>query len=253
MNRYQFLDKGRQHLHTLDGKPLIGGSTAKGIIGKGDGLVQWSAGCAVDYIKENAEVELDEQGTPTGVLYTEEADLEAARTAWKKKRDGAAKVGTERHGLLEDYVRDCIANHEGRPVAAKWTYDIAQFVEWATANVDRFLFAEANCYSERLWVGGIADIGMVLKDGRRVVGDHKSSKAAYFDQFIQTALYDILLSESGGLTPQGDKLFEWEKADGYVIFPFRSSPFTPEYRWDADRYRKAAEDVVNIYKLSETN
>lgn len=256
--RYRYIDEGRQHLHTLDGKPLRGCSSIVKIIGKGDGLINWAANCAVDFLKEKfCAFDAIAPSHPDNLALFEEA-----RTAHVRKRDGAAEKGTERHGLLEEYVRNCLTLRGGLPIptieyanlhpgddAEGRVKPIQLFIEWSVYNVEKFLFTEANCYSEKLWVGGIADIGMLLKDGRRVVGDHKSGPRAYFNQFIQCAIYDVLLSESGGLDADGNKLFDWEPADGYVVFPFRSKPFTPEFRWDVDNYRKAAEEVVHLYSL----
>jgi hypothetical protein len=210
--------------------------------------VQWSANAAVEHIPDK-KVSFDGSYHLVG-----DDVLKTASTAWKKKRDGAAKVGTERHGRLEEWIRMCLEHSEGRPLAGgddvRWG-SIRPFLDWSLANVDRFLFTEANAFSRRLHIGGIADLGLMLKDGGRLVADHKSSKAAYFNQFIQTALYDLQLSENGGHGAEGNKLFDWKPADGYIIFPFRSSPFTPEVRWDAEELRAAAEGLVKLYKLSE--
>lgn len=244
MNRYRYIDEGRQHLHTLDGKPLIGTSSASKIVGGGAALINWAANMAVDYIIENFKIEYP--------LPDYNQLFQEARTAHIKKRDASATKGTERHGLLEEYVREAITT--GYPFQPDYDIrpeflSIEPFIDWAIDNVERFLFTEANCYSEKHWLGGIADIGILLKDGRRVVGDHKSGKSAYHDQFIQAVLYDIQLSENGGLTADGDKLFDWEPADGVVIFPFRSQPFTPEFRWNMDEYREAAIGAVKNYTL----
>jgi len=245
MTGYRYIDEGRQHLHTLEGKPLLGTSTICKIVGGSEGLITWAANCAVDYIKgeHTAIVEEGREGF--------DRICEEARKAHIRKRDASAEKGTERHTALEEYVQTCLTSRNGQPIdAGDDDTSIRQFIDWSLENVERFLFTEANCASARLHVGGIADIGMLLKDGRRVVGDHKSSPKAYFNHFLQTAVYDLLLSESGGMNAEGEKQFDWEPADGYVIFPFRSKPFQPEFRWDANEWRKAAEEVVHIYKLS---
>jgi hypothetical protein len=47
-----------------------------------------------------------------------------------------------------------------------------------------------------------------LNDGTIAVIDFKSSKDAYPEQFWQCAGYDILVSENGGYTAEGEKLFD---------------------------------------------
>lgn len=268
-NRYRYIDEGRTHLHTLDGVPLAGTSTiAKESVNKGDGLMQWYADlatlCALEKKMEPEKVvQLLAEYEDAQKIQDWKAKINAmkkldqkypdfgdARRAAVRKRDGSAKTGTARHGTLEDYVRHCIAKNGGKPVKAEHA-GIQMFIDWAVKEVELFYFTEANCYSERLWIGGISDIGLLMKSGKRLVGDHKSSKNAFFDQFIQSALYDIQLAENGILDPDGNKLGDWLPADGYVVFPFRSNPFTPEFRWNADEYRGVAEGVVETYSLKE--
>jgi hypothetical protein len=126
--------------------------------------------------------------------------------------------------------------------------DIQPFVDWSVKNVDHFIFTEAHCFSEKLWLGGIADLGLVLKNGKKLIGDHKSSPKAYFEQFVQAMLYDMQLAENGILDRDGNQLGDWEPADGIVVFPFRSEPFTPEFHYDVAGLRKVAENLVETYR-----
>ena len=262
-NRYRYIDEGRQHLHSLDGKPLIGASTAVRIIGTGDTLMQWYADLAAvaglakpqQDIKEayetaNAIQDRDLRRQAKAALDNTYPDYADARKAPIYNRDGAAKKGTTRHGVLEDYIKLCIEKKDGKPLPEKID-EIQMFIDWAVANVAKFYFTEANCYHESMWVGGIADIGLQLKNGKNIIGDHKSGREAYSKQFLQTALYDLLLAHSGILDAEGNKIGEWKPADGMVVFPFRSEPFTPEFKWDMDRWHTAAKSAVEIYKLIE--
>lgn len=291
MNKYRYIDEGRTHVHQLwsvmpDGEeawqPLIGTSTvAQESVNKGQGLIQWAADLAalsalgkpmpdglLDAYEEVQKIQ-DWKAKSTAMKALDKAfpDFGDARKAAIRKRDGAAQTGTDRHGILEGYVRACITTNYGKPMEGRNFHEIDTFINWSIENVDRFLFTEGYCFSEKLWLGGISDIGMLIKNdgetlciqngittlrvGQRVVGDHKSSKSAFFDQFIQCALYDIELAENGILDRDGNKLGEWELADGYVVFPFRSDPFTPEFKWNAAEYRSVAEGVVRTYKLKE--
>ena len=267
-NRYLYIDEGRKHLHTLDGKPLLGSTTVKGIIGKGDALSQWYADNAavaglafpVQDIKQEYDVaqklqDKVERAKAKKALDEKYPNYAIARKAAVTSRDASATIGTERHGELEEYIRSCLETNQGIPLAHSVgeSIGVSSFVDWSLEKVEQFYFTEAYCYHESLWVGGVADLGMKLKDGRRLVGDHKSSKEAYPDQFLQCAIYDRLLNHSGGLDRNGNKLFDWELADGYVVFPFRSEPFTPEFRWNVDEFRQAVDWTVGLYKLIELN
>jgi hypothetical protein len=265
MNRYKYIDEGRQHLHTLDGKPLFGGSTVKGFVGDKSRLFQYYADRAAvsalalpaqDIAEEYEAIQELNGFTKSNAmkeLVKKYPDFGYARLAANRHRDTAADKGTKRHSRLEDYVKESLVKNGGKPFMPEdmegYAPEIRTWILWCVEQVECFYFTEANCYHEELWTGGIADLGLKLKDGRRVVCDHKSSKEAYPDQFLQCALYDTLLTYSGGLDRDGNKLFDWEPADGYVVFPFRSQPFTPEFRWNAADYRKAAVFTAFIYKL----
>lgn len=250
-------------------QPLIGTSTmAKESVNKGDGLMMWYADLAaldalgramdpeeyknllVDYEAAEQIQDWKEKAKAKKAIDAKYPDYAESRKAAIRKRDGSAKTGTDRHGELEIYVKKCIETNGGKPLEWKTNMhpDIKVFVEWSWAEVDKFLFAEAHCFSAKLWLGGIADIGLVLKDGRKLIGDHKSSKNAFFEHFIQAILYDIQLAENGVLDRNGNKLGEWEPADGIVVFPFRSEPFTPEFHYDVEGIRKIALNLVDTYR-----
>lgn len=256
----------KAHIHVLDGKPLIGATTAKSIIGSKDNLMQWYADMAAvaalncpqcdikaEYEAIQALTDKDERRKAKEALDEKYPDYAESRRAAINHRDEKAEEGTERHGMFEEYVKSCIETNRGVPLAHSVNEpdSISKFVDWALENVQQFIFSEAYCYDEDMFVGGIADVGMVLKSGQRVVGDHKSAKEAYPEMFLQTAIYDLLLAKNGILDKHGNKLGEWELADGYVIFPFRSNPFMPEFRWNPDNYRKGAQEAVHLYKLLE--
>lgn len=248
---YRYIDEDNQHLHTLDGKPLLGASTVVGVVDKSAPLMKWAVKCAVEYLESRGVetiVSPDVGKEYKGVIVSYE-DLENAKTAYIKKRDKAADDGTNMHAELEQYVRECIAfgGVVLEPVASTF---VAMFQEWAAENVERFVFSEGNCYSERLWTGGISDGGLILKNGKRAIIDFKSSREAYQSQFLQCALYDIMLKENGILDKDGNKLGEWEGADEYIVFPFRSSPFKPEFRHNVEKCRENAGYCVSLYKFN---
>ncbi len=83
----------------------------------------------------------------------------------------------------------------------QWGYpedtQIQPFIEWATENVDHFLFAERPVHSKSLFLAGTIDFGAVMKDGRRVIGDLKTSSAVWYEAMLQVAAYRILAEEEG--------------------------------------------------------
>jgi len=278
--QYKYTDEKREHLHTLDGKPLIGTSTvAKMAGGDKGGLIWWAAGCAAatfGWLKK-----LDSRASTHQEIATREEErfvsatrklseikqmevpefqtmLDIAYKAHNTTKLQKGKEGTARHGKLEDYVKECMALDGKKPLPLTnwlpgfWAPEIEAFIEWSQTNVRRFLWSETNCFSHTLWVGGIADIGYEDMQGRVVAGDHKSSKDAYMDQFIQIAGYDLQLSENGGYDSSGNKTFELPGPIAYyAVFPFGSVPFTPKFVYDVEGYREGFRAALTLHKLSQ--
>jgi hypothetical protein len=211
---YRYTDEGRKHLHTLNDKPLFGTSTVAKVIGKGDALTWWSSGMAcaefgwlnpkkhpADAVKQALEAAYKRV---IGLSLSEyEKLVKTAYSAFNTRKNDAAKDGTDMHAELEYYVRACIKN-DGKPIDGAWPHKAVKlFSDWSLANVEKFLWSEAHCYSEKLWVGGISDCGAILKDGKLAIIDFKSSKEAYFEQYVQAGGYSLLVEENGIFTADG--------------------------------------------------
>lgn len=270
-SEYRYLDEKGEHLHTLDGKPLIGTSTVCKIIGMGDGLTWWAAGMAIGKLgwlkkSDSRKGEPDNKG-----LRLEAAMLTVAKIAqlpaaeylalldeaykahdtYKRER---AKIGTARHEALESYVKACMGTNGGKPLRGEFENEFVQkFADWAHANIKQFLWSELHCYSAKLWTGGIADLGWLSKEDEVVAGDFKSSKEAYFNQFIQIAGYDTEISENGGFTKEGKSMFKLPAPiTKYCIIPFGADVLLPTFVNDVEGYKKGFENALSIYKLSES-
>lgn len=267
MNRYKYIDEKRSHLHTLDGKPLIGTSTVGKVIGgdKIGGLIWWASGMAVSKLgwlnpkKATQEERLKAAGNRLGEIEdstTEEylALLDEAYKAHDKEKMAKAKIGTKRHELLEKYVKLMISDQAGKPHPMNSGYEeIYEFMIWATHNIKRFLWSELHCYSEKMWTGGIADVGWEDMEGRIIAGDFKSSKEAYLDQYIQIAGYDMEISESNGLDRDGNKIFMLEKEiQGYCVVPFGGETLRPELEYDTEKWKQGFRSALELHKLSLT-
>ena len=263
--KYRF-DK-ENHIHLLDERPLIGTSTATKIIAKP--LTWWASGMAVgklgwtnSKIRENGKYKNIPMAERLKVVtpvfeaigkMSAKAFLELLDKAYRAHDDHKkerAEAGTDRHALLEEYVKGCLLKG-GAPLPYEGDAKVKTFTGWAQKNVKKFLWSELHCYSEVLWTGGICDVGWESNQGETVVGDFKSSKEAYFDQFVQVAGYDIALSENGGFTCDGEPLFEpGLQADKYCIVPFGSEILEPEFRNDINDFRNAFSSAVFLHKLN---
>lgn len=254
---YQYIDEKKEHLHTYDGKPLVGTSTVTKVLAKP--LTWWAAGKALESLGwTNPKLVPKEEGIKIAgkarkFMFINNADyydwLQECYRAHDTSKKEAGVKGTDRHELLEIYVKDCISQNDGEP-HGEADPSIQEFADWAQKNIKRFLWSEMHCYSLDLWTGGIADVGWESNDGRIVAADFKSSKAAYFDQFIQIAGYDMEISENGGFTANGERIYQLEKPiDAYCVVPFGAETLTPEFRYNVQEYRDGFRAALTLHKL----
>ncbi len=264
--RYRFDNEGGRHTHLLDGRPLYGTSTIVGIIHKE--LAYWASGMAL---------------TPLGWLHKRKHKIAERLTAaeralgWIKfvtprewmnaldesycahntRKETAAVTGTSMHAELEAYVKCCIYEHAGEPIGyghpSDNSYAVNIFAEWSFLNVREFLWSEAHCYSERLWTGGISDVGAILKDGTLAIIDFKSAKEAYKSNFVQMGGYATAIRENGLFTADGRTIcttawFESGKGFGaFIVFPFGAADVKPDIRRNTAGFMRNFESAVDIY------
>lgn len=261
---YKYIDENGEHLHTYIGKPLLGTSTVVNVLAKT--LTYWAAGLAVEkfgwvnakkkikgkYVTINTEEKRLQRASeyqeaickmPTD-LYLKLLD-DAYKAHAVKLKDSAVS-GTDLHAELENFVKSKM----GYPKPETYDPRIIPFVTWWEENVEEPLWSEMNCYSNKLWVGGISDCGVRLKDGKIGVIDFKSAKESYDSHFIQCAGYDLEISENGGFNAAGYKTFELPKPiDFYCVIPFGADEFTMDFRYNVDELKDAFRSCVTLYKV----
>lgn len=258
MAKYRFDSKN--HIHLLDEKPLIGTSTALQVIAKN--LTWWAA--------ETSAVECLEVGEHIPTIREEylaacaSTDKKSAIDALQKKypifkkarfahfadKNDKAKKGTDMHEELEKYVKFCLMR--GFPEVLDTEHAAVKvFHEWAKKNVKRFIFSEAHCYSEKHLLGGIADVAWIDNEDRAIIGDFKSSKEAYQNQFFQIAGYDIQFTENGEYDSEGNRISEFPfKVAGYAVIPFGAQNPEPVLNYDTETNKKAFLAAVELFKIT---
>ena len=252
------------HIHTYIGKPLMGTSTIVNVLAKP--LTWWASGLAVSHLgwtnsklriggkyktvplEERIAVALPRLEEIRGMDVEEFiALLDDAYKAHSVKLTDSASAGTDLHAECEAYVKWRM----GRGAERQWADRIIPFIRWAEEEVEEFLWSELHCYSSELWVGGITDCGVKLKNGKIGVLDFKSSKEAYISQFIQCAGYDLQLAENGGFNAQGYPMFKLEKPiEFYGIIPFGAEEFKVDIRYNVEELREGFKGAVVLYKLT---
>lgn len=271
MQRYKFIDENKEHLHTLDGKPLKGTTTVLNVLAKT--LTWWASGLAVaelGWIKKVDEREsTKEEVIANGIARLNAAEkkrveisnmavlpylalLDKAYKAHSVKLDKSADKGTDMHSYLEMYVKECIEKLGGVPclVEKPEVPAVSLFAEWAVKNVKRFLASEGHGYNERLWVGGKFDLLYEDNEGRLVILDFKSAKQAYMSHFLQCAGNDLQISDSGVLDKDGNELIKLEKSIAYYgVFPFGMAKPEPQFYFDVESAKIGFEACVTLDKI----
>lgn len=254
------------HVHLLNGQPLIGTSSMSSVLAKG-GLTYWASGLAVSLFgwinKGNAKTGWipKTKRLATAIAqrnfisdFSDEDYLQLlddAYMAHTKKLKDSAKDGTDMHAIMESYVKMCIDTNNGIPLNILDSTDtkLNIFIDWSLKHVKRFLWSEVHCYSEKMWLGGISDCGFEDKDGKTAILDFKSSKDVYLPQFWQCIGYAIQLEENGGLTRDGVKLFKLNKPIDYVaVLPFGMEKPEVQYNYDMAGGKEAVSAMLLLYK-----
>ena len=175
-----------RHRHLYEGKPLIGVTTALGIISKGDGLIQWGVNQAVEHIAEQLKGEL----SPEDVFIM----LHAAKSAWRSKRDEAADIGSQAHKWVETYLR---GEDPPWPEQEAVRNSCEAAVRWLDRHRWKSIEIEKQIYSPRYGYAGILDWWAEI-DGVVSIPDWKTSKGIYSSYRFQTAAYLKALEEETG-------------------------------------------------------
>lgn len=251
---YKF-ESGR-HLHSLDGRPLCGVTTVLSIMDK-PGLTWWAAGmacgkmgwmnkkkCSYDERAANAEGYLNHIKEMDTAKYLNL--LDEAYSAHNERKKDSADTGKDMHKLLEEFIKSTMGLGKGilfsDPI-------IQPFIDWTKKNVKQFLFSELYCYSKSLWCGGIADFGYIDMEDNYVLGDFKSSSAVYFTQWAQCGAYDILISENGGYTADGKKIYDAKFPFKYhAIFAAGMGLDNPTFNHNTIPTREAFCHALALYK-----
>jgi len=260
--QYKFLDEGKKHCHILGGEALYGTSTVVGILNKP--LAFWAAGMALEGFgwknpkkhtpQEVADFAKEGWMKMRELDFPEYADiLQKYYRAHDTKKKDSAEAGTDMHSVLEEYVKICLEKN-GEPIipmGVTGEMPVMKFANWAIHNVDHFLFSEGHTYSETYWLGGITDAGAKMKSGKTAILDFKSSKEAYYSQFVQIAGYCIQITERGILDKDGNQILPPFNADEMIVVPFGSEKLQPHAVENVAGFEKAFIGVLDNFILQK--
>jgi hypothetical protein len=134
-----------------------------------------------------------------GKEYTEDQikaaiiDAKGSRFRTSKK---AMDIGSQAHDWIEQYIKAKIYRFEYPPLPDYKPVERAvnAYLDWEEANDVVYHSSERKVYSKIYRYSGTVDIDFVV-NGRRLVGDLKTSKAIYPEYYLQCAAYAQALSE----------------------------------------------------------
>lgn len=263
IRRYSF--EAGAHIHRLDKEPLIGTTTALGIIDKA-GLTWWASGMAcaefgwVNPKKHTPEEVVLAAKVGLDRILTKYADmLQNDYKSWIKYLDKAyrahhtekgrtAELGTNLHFGVEQFIKSRMTDGKIH-LTSEQLKILMPFIEWSEKNVKKWVFSEMHCYSERLWCGGIVDLAYIDMQDRFILGDVKSAKDIFFSNVCQLGGYTIQLEENGGYTADGDRVFKLERPiEGHAIFHFGGGFKEPAISYRVERNKRAFESALSLYK-----
>lgn len=175
-----------------DGTRVPSVTTVLGRFKESGALIHWAAGQAATYIVQNLP--------PTPSKEDVVKLCEQSKNHYRDVRDAAADAGTMAHDAVEAWVHKQPFAFEGDPeVCARAKKAFGAFLEWAQQTRLEVTDTEVPLISEKYKFGGTLDAMMI--QGRRSLGDWKSSNGIYTEYLIQVAAYGILWEENRPLLP----------------------------------------------------
>jgi CRISPR/Cas system-associated exonuclease Cas4 (RecB family) len=227
---YEFNEK--QHIHLLDGKPLMGVTTVLSVISK-PALIQWSANMAVGHIKDNIKPNID-----GGYDYAELLTcLDEAKSAHRKKKETAGDWGTFVHKAIEEWIKEKKIPTEFKEHTQLQAFE--NFVNWATQNKVEFLESEKHLWSKELWIGGIVDL-VIKMDGKKYIADIKTSSGIYNEAFFQMGAYNLCLEEMG----------DHKDVEGYLVINLKKDgKMDLKMAHDMEINKKAFKHALGLYQI----
>lgn len=241
VSRFAF-DKAT-HTYTYEGKKMTGVTSVIGILSK-PALIGWASKTCALYIESEGLMAFGDGQEFSPEKFKEICD--AGRTAHTKKKEEAGTHGTDTHTLVEEYINGLLKDNNGVPMLGYMDAQhagIKKFTDWAEENVDHFLFSERVMYNQELFIAGTADFAYIGTDGKRYMGDFKTSSGIYgIDYWLQVAGYRLLAEAEGD-----------EPYDGSTVARLgKDGSFEALNRYDYQTDKEAFLACLTIYRAQGT-
>ena len=223
----------------------MGVTTILKVIGK-PFLIPWAVKVALEYVKDNSEMEYKKtsEGEPeengiTGRMIIDEDILKKAKTENVRIMQTAGKWGTKVHKVIEDWIK-CGELPKDLDKMQMVAFD--NFRKWVADNDVEFIESEKHLWSEKMWVGGICDL-VIRIDGKKYIGDIKTSSGIYKEAFFQMGGYNLMLEDMG----------LHNDIDGYIVINLKKTgEIDLMMATDMDLNKKAFTSALELYKITQS-
>lgn len=194
------------HRYQVNGVEVMGVTTALSVISK-PALIQWGINEALKFIKEEIKA---------GVSYDEiklNDILTKAKVAHRRKKEEAADFGTMVHNWIEEYIK----GKNPKPLVNELLKSACDtFVKWAIDNKVVFTASEKVIYSKKHNYAGTCDFTCEI-EGKKYVGDLKTSKGIYDEYALQTSAYKLAIEEETKVMYDGMIIVRVPKIEDDVV------------------------------------
>lgn len=199
---------------TKDGSRVPGVTTILGRFKEAGGLIHWSWKLAHEPLMQARNL-IERVTTGAFGMHELEAFLQRDESEWdyKAKREKAADAGTIAHEMVECFLHseDFDGQQYDRHLVEMAMPAFEAFMEWAGSTRLEVVETEVGLVSERHRFGGTRDA--IIVNGRRALGDWKTSNRIYPEYLCQLAAYGILDEEQGKAIDGGYHLLRFSKQE----------------------------------------
>jgi hypothetical protein len=132
---------------------------------------------------------------------------------YRQVRDAAADAGTCAHDMMDCFIhkRDFDASKYKPELVELARPAFEAFMQWAAQSHFVLVETEVQLVSRKYRFGGTRDT--ILIDGKRALGDFKTSNRIYPEYLCQLAAYGILDEEAGNVIDGGYHLLKFSKQE----------------------------------------
>lgn len=229
----------------VDGKRVPGTTTILARFKESGGLIHWSWG--IPFAGLTMARSLLEDSLKNRRLAEAYDFLAKPLSEWdyRTKRDKAADAGTIAHEMMDCHIRNIPFNSGpySCEMIEKALPAFDAFLHWAQQSKFEIAETEVQLTSRKYLFGGTRDA--ILIDGKRSLGDWKTSNAIYPEYLCQLAAYGILDEEAGNTIEGGFHLLRFSKQEQ----PDDPVQFSHHYWSQLDKAKKAFLLMRELYDL----